>query len=635
LANGLTREEDLDFNERFGTPDLKLKKVKGPGSKTPATVHPETELGVDIPALTGGDPSGATFDRLFKEDAEIVESSVVPDENQVRSNAIRAAGGIVGIQNAERFSTPVIREMNDVFRALSGQTTPSGRARPGPQEMSGWQKGLLFLSDIIAAADGRAMPSTQIDLQRYKALSLEDQQRRQQFTEGVPALEKYTKMMGRLSPDQRMAAATRMAPGFRDAFGDGFGRAAIQFAALPSAVEGFQAMYGNKEVFEDGGADQLIKYIAFMMAGGYVEEANEALINVGIGTADKPGMFTQEANFHAPAMLSAKMGGFIGEMREMGPAEARFASKLEMGESISPSELVNFQKALPIHSPNRFDGSVINALQSNPELFAADLPGMVTAEQKQTYDELLFKGQLSAPMLFIGGNRSPDPGRKETAPMASARARWLMQNGYQEANGLRGLGGKLAPSDTVIKGFFDSFQKQSQSFIKINQSYMTILAASRENTAPGHVSMIFAFMKMLDEISVVREGEQETARTARSMIDTFQTWADRAVTGKRLTDTQVEQFLAVAKGVWAEQAHTQTMREGNMRKTLTAWTIPHDLVMQDLLGENRKLLGTPTGGTESRGTPTQEDIDAAMKDMPDGATSIEVRQALIDDGFEF
>jgi hypothetical protein len=261
-------------------------------------------------------------------------------------------------------------------------------------------------------------------------------------------------------------------------------------------------------------------------------------------------------------MAAAKMDGMISELRKMGGKSTEIASKIEQGLPVTPSELINANKSLPENSAFRFNDSTIRALGENPTLFVADVPSLVTPERQEAYNEALDAGELSALVTLVGGPESgEDEGRLKTVPMASAESRRLRERGWIESSELEGLGGDGRPSDTITAGFLKEFNDQSNRFIGINNSFNTILASSRENNAPGHVAMIFAFMKMLDPTSVVREGEQLTAQQARAMGDTITSYWNRLLTGKKLTDTQVENFLNVAEGVWTESAHGQANRE--------------------------------------------------------------------------
>lgn len=66
------------------------------------------------------------------------------------------------------------------------------------------------------------------------------------------------------------------------------------------------------------------------------------------------------------------------------------------------------------------------------------------------------------------------------------------------------------------------------------------------DTAAGDLSMIFAYMKMLDPGSVVRESEQDLAANATSLPGQLQNYALRVAKGKKLNDKQRAEFRDAA-----------------------------------------------------------------------------------------
>jgi hypothetical protein len=108
------------------------------------------------------------------------------------------------------------------------------------------------------------------------------------------------------------------------------------------------------------------------------------------------------------------------------------------------------------------------------------------------------------------------------------------------------------------------------------------------------MAAIFKFMKILDEISVVREGEQKSAAQARARLDAIKHSVRQFITGETLTDKQREQFLAVAKGIYSEAAHEQSLRVNRWVGRLDGLKIPRDRhsgIIVDLIGADRALFG--------------------------------------------
>jgi hypothetical protein len=96
------------------------------------------------------------------------------------------------------------------------------------------------------------------------------------------------------------------------------------------------------------------------------------------------------------------------------------------------------------------------------------------------------------------------------------------------------------------------------------ESYRRIEAT--EDTAVGDISLIFAYMKMLDPASVVREGEQATAQNARGVPDTIMNAYNKALSGERLTENQRKQFRSQANKLADASKETEkTVRAGLTR----------------------------------------------------------------------
>ena len=76
---------------------------------------------------------------------------------------------------------------------------------------------------------------------------------------------------------------------------------------------------------------------------------------------------------------------------------------------------------------------------------------------------------------------------------------------------------------------------------------------STEPTPGGDLSMIFAYMKMLDPNSVVRETEQELAEKADSLPGQLRTYALKVSQGRKLNDSQRADFRRQAALVYNSQ----------------------------------------------------------------------------------
>lgn len=70
---------------------------------------------------------------------------------------------------------------------------------------------------------------------------------------------------------------------------------------------------------------------------------------------------------------------------------------------------------------------------------------------------------------------------------------------------------------------------------------------SKIKSGPAAISMVYKFMKSLDPTSVVREGEFATAERAAGVPETVLNYYNRLVTGERLPDSVIADFVETSK----------------------------------------------------------------------------------------
>lgn len=99
----------------------------------------------------------------------------------------------------------------------------------------------------------------------------------------------------------------------------------------------------------------------------------------------------------------------------------------------------------------------------------------------------------------------------------------------------------------------------TKATIKINASFDKVRSALGEGdpSAAGDMAAIFAFMKILDPESTVREGEFASAQNAAGVPDRIVNFYNRAAKGELLNPNQRKDFLGVAEGILAGQLKRQ------------------------------------------------------------------------------
>lgn len=121
-----------------------------------------------------------------------------------------------------------------------------------------------------------------------------------------------------------------------------------------------------------------------------------------------------------------------------------------------------------------------------------------------------------------------------------------------------GVGG---PSPDTIKSEAElrkeyTGQQQVKQYQTVRNAYQNVQNAAKDPSAAGDLSMIFAYMKILDPDSVVREQEFANAQNAAGVPDRVRNVYNKILTGQRLNPAQRADFLAQA-----EKLHDTSRRQ--------------------------------------------------------------------------
>ena len=126
-------------------------------------------------------------------------------------------------------------------------------------------------------------------------------------------------------------------------------------------------------------------------------------------------------------------------------------------------------------------------------------------------------------------------------------------NRPQPGGGLGGLDNKTFDN---ISGLRKEFQGATKDFGAVRDAYGRIKATSGAATPAGDISMIYAYMKMLDPTSVVRESEFSIAQNARPLLDRMGlSWdaVKSAWQGQKLQPEVRRDFLNQASSLYKQQ----------------------------------------------------------------------------------
>lgn len=102
-----------------------------------------------------------------------------------------------------------------------------------------------------------------------------------------------------------------------------------------------------------------------------------------------------------------------------------------------------------------------------------------------------------------------------------------------------------------------------KTFKQVRDNYKRVRASAQLDNGAGDVSLIFAYMKMLDPGSVVREGEFATAQNTGGIDDTIRNLYNGVMNGQRLTPEQRAKFVQAADSLY--QGTADTLGDTNKR----------------------------------------------------------------------
>lgn len=176
-------------------------------------------------------------------------------------------------------------------------------------------------------------------------------------------------------------------------------------------------------------------------------------------------------------------------------------------------------------------------------------------------------------------------------PTAPSEARKLIntarQTGYVPSGGAKADQTAFNQENTIR----DEFTKNTQNFVKIRDSYNTIQSAAKDPTAAGDLSLIFAYMKILDPGSTVREGEFANAQNAASVPTQIQNVWNKAQTGQRLSSEQRKDFLDQADKLYNSQKSSYDRQVDNTKKLAESYGLNANRVVYDFANPDANLGG--------------------------------------------
>ena len=121
-------------------------------------------------------------------------------------------------------------------------------------------------------------------------------------------------------------------------------------------------------------------------------------------------------------------------------------------------------------------------------------------------------------------------------------------------------------------------RQEVKDFRTVQSAYNSVQAAARNPSAAGDLSLIFAYMKILDPGSVVREQEFANAQNAAGVPDQIRNRYNQILNGQRLNQNQRRDFLNQANNLFQTRLQTYRGIENEYRGYAESYGVSPDRV---------------------------------------------------------
>lgn len=148
-----------------------------------------------------------------------------------------------------------------------------------------------------------------------------------------------------------------------------------------------------------------------------------------------------------------------------------------------------------------------------------------------------------------------------------------------------------------------------KNFNEVVEAYRKVDVAAKAKTAAGDMSLIFAYMKMLDPGSTVREGEYAQAEQTRGIPESVIALYNKAVSGEKLGDEQRDSFAIQAKSMAKIHAMTRKQIETQFANIAKESGVNPRQVFDPLADEILQPKGKPGDVKIIRGIKIQRQED--------------------------
>ena len=140
-------------------------------------------------------------------------------------------------------------------------------------------------------------------------------------------------------------------------------------------------------------------------------------------------------------------------------------------------------------------------------------------------------------------------------------------------------GGRETFKDTSsLRG---EYNNESKVFKDTKNAYKRIISAGDAQTPASDISLIYAYMRMLDPGSTVREGEFATAQNAGSIPQKITAAYNKAISGERLAPEVRADFINQAAGIFKKAEEGQKQVVDRYTRIANAYQLDPTLIVTD------------------------------------------------------
>ena len=266
----------------------------------------------------------------------------------------------------------------------------------------------------------------------------------------------------------------------------------------------------------------------------------------------------------------------------------------------------------------------------NPKEFFAELDNIISEGQKRSTEQGLFDDNFdeakSALMSLgpfdkeeqaqVGAAIANSQLKKTIQPLQSLATTIAGRRDVAEARQERGgvadtfkqiqRLNQQANQEDKLRG---DYEQEVKDLVTVRNQYDRIAVAMKEQTPASDISLVFAYMKMLDPTSVVRESEYATARNAAGVPDRIINLYNKVREGVQLTPEQRADFAKQARGLLIESTKHKLEADTKYRGIARNRGLNPDNILRDL-GFNLQQYNiiTPTGQVAKGQWRTLEEV---------------------------